>query len=63
MAYIRKTRDIWKIYVKYDNDNGWEHELTEYSYASAKKAINLYRKDEPKFTYKITKSRERIEDG
>ena len=31
MAYVRKTRDVWELYVCYGDTYGWEYELAEYS--------------------------------
>lgn len=31
MAYVRKTRDAFYLYVNYGYGQGWEHEITEYS--------------------------------
>lgn len=62
--YQRKTRDVWRIYVNYNNGNGWEHESTELSRADMKENRKAYREALAGTGYqlKIEKGRERIED-
>ncbi len=34
MAYKRKTRDVWTLYVDYGY--GWEYEIAEFTHAKAR---------------------------
>lgn len=40
MAYIRKTRNVWQLFVNYGD--GWEHETTEVTWADYKENRRLY---------------------
>lgn len=61
MAYQRKTRDCWRLFVNYGYGHGWEHELTEYSREEGRKRLQEYRENCPQYPAKLVKSRERIE--
>jgi hypothetical protein len=60
MAYKRKTRDVWYIYVNYGFGDGWEHETTETSREDMKVNRKAYREN-CNYPFKIKKTRERIE--
>ena len=59
MAYVRKTRDVWKILCWYP-DTGWEEECEELSYKDAQMNAKLYRENTG-LPVRIKKCRERIE--
>lgn len=59
MAYQRKTRDVWRMYVDYGF--GWEYELTEYSGKEISQRRKEYRENCPQFPTRVCKGRERIE--
>ena len=61
MAYQRKTRDIWRLYVDYGC--GWEYELDEYSRAEIRQRQKEYRENCPQYPTKVVKSRERIDNN
>ena len=58
MAYQRKTRDTWEIWVNYGQ--GWEHETTELSRAEMKENRKAYRDNVPGINLKVIRRRERI---
>lgn len=60
MAYKRKTRDCWRLYVDYGE--GWEYEGTDYSKADARKTQKAYSENCPQYPTKIVKGRERIQE-
>lgn len=60
MAYQRKTRDIWRIYVDYGQ--GWEYEGADYSRAAARQTQRDYAQNCPQYPVKIVKGRERLEE-
>lgn len=62
MSYQRKTKDIWKLYVKYNENDGWEHEVTEFSFLKARQVLREYRENCPQYPSKITMSRERVDN-
>lgn len=61
MAYKRKTRDVWRMYVNYGYGDGWGHELDEYSVVEIRKRMEEYRENCPQYPIKVVKGRERIE--
>ena len=61
MAYQRKTRDIWRIYVDYGQ--GWEYEGADYSRAAARQTQRVYAQNCPQYPVKIVKGRERIKEA
>lgn len=61
MPYIRKTRDTWELHVNYGQ--GWEHEVTEFSFRAARDQRRAYRENCPEYPVKLVKRRERIEGG
>ncbi len=63
MAYVRKTRDVWRIYVDYGYGDGWEHECTELSRKAARENIKAYRENYPQYPVKVVQGRERIENN
>lgn len=58
MAYQRKTRDIWQLYVDYGE--GWEYEGASYTRAEAKRSQRDYAQNCSQYPTKIVKRRERI---
>lgn len=60
MAYQRKTRDVWRLWVDYGQD--YELELEEYTRAEARQRLKEYRENCPKYPCYISKGRERIEE-
>lgn len=61
MAYQRKTRDVWRLYVDYGC--GYEHELDEFSHSAMRLRIKEYRENCPQYPAKVVKCRERIESN
>lgn len=59
-TYTRKTRDCWRFYLNYGQ--GWEHEITEYTFAEMKANRKAYLENCPQYTLKIVKGREKIEE-
>lgn len=59
MAYERKTRDIWRVYVDYGQ--GWEYEIAEFTKAEAEQRKREYRENCPQYPVKVVKGREKIE--
>lgn len=60
-TYKRKTRDCWRFYVNYGFGNGWEHEITEYTWAEMKENRKAYRENCP-YPLRVVFGRERIEE-
>lgn len=58
-AYVRKTVDVWRVYVNYGQ--GWEHECTELSRADVKVNSKAYRESCP-YPVRVRKGRERKEE-
>lgn len=61
MAYKRKTRDVWRIYVNYGC--GWEYEIAELTLEEARKRMREYELNCPQYPVKIVNGRDRIEEG
>lgn len=61
MAYQRKTRDVWRLYVDYGC--GYERELDEFSHSEMRLRIKEYRENCPQYPAKVVKCRERIESN
>ena len=61
MAYVRKTRDVWELYVCYGDTYGWEYELAEYSREEIRQRQKEYRENCHQYPTKIVKRRERID--
>ena len=59
MARQRKTRDCWRFYLNYGQ--GWEHEITENTFAEMKTNRKAYREN-CNYPLRIVKGRERIEN-
>ena len=57
MAYVRKTRDVWHIYVNYGQ--GWEHESTELTRKEMQENRKAYREN-CAYPIKVKKVREKI---
>lgn len=60
MAYKRKTKDVWRLYVDYGY--GWEYELTEYTREQANVRKKEYRENCSQYPVQIVKGRERIKE-
>lgn len=61
MTYKRKTKDIWEIQSYYGIEYGWEVTNTELTYKDAKRSVKEYRENEPMYSHRIVKRREKIE--
>lgn len=61
MAYQRKTRDVWRLWVDYGQ--GYELELEEFTRAEAQQRLKEYRENCPQYPARIVMGRERIEDN
>lgn len=59
MAYQRKTRDVWYLWVNYGQ--GYELELEEETREGAKQRLKEYKENCPQYPCYISKHRERIE--
>lgn len=57
MAYKRKTRDCWRFYVNYGQ--GWEHEITEYTWEGMRVNRRAYREN-CQYPLRVKFGRERI---
>lgn len=55
----RKTRDVWRLYVNYGQ--GWEHEITEDTYAGYIENKRLYREN-CTYPQRWVQGRERIQE-
>ncbi len=58
MAYQRKTRDVWRLFVNYGC--GYEYECTDYSRKEAMQTLRSYRENCPQYPAYIKKGREPI---
>ncbi len=56
-SHARKTRDCWRFYLHYGQ--GWEHEITEYTFEAMKVNRKAYREN-CSYPLRIVKGRERI---
>lgn len=52
MAYTRKTRDEWRLWLNYGQ--GWEHETSEDSRREATAQARRYAENCPEYPRKIT---------
>ena len=59
MAYQRKTRDVYRLFVDYGQ--GWEHELDEFSLREIRQRQKEYSENCPQYPTRVTRGRERIE--
>ncbi len=59
MAYQRKTRDVWCLWVNYGQV--YELELTEETKEEIEQRLKEYRKNCPQYPCFISRHRERIE--
>ena len=60
MSYVRKTKDIFQLWVKYGDTYGWEHELDEYTWAEITTRKREYQENCPQYPVKIVRKREPI---
>ena len=56
--YVRKTRDVWEVWVHYGD--GWEHEITEMTRAEGMARLREYRENCPQYASQLRKQRESI---
>ena len=61
--YIRKTRDVYEIHVDYGYGDGFEHEITESTWAEGKARLKEYRENCPEYSSKMVCKRERIQES
>jgi hypothetical protein len=59
MAYVRKTRDEWQLWINYGR--GWEHEISEDSSKEIRERAKEYRENCPEYPRQIKCKRVRIE--
>jgi hypothetical protein len=57
----RKTRDCWRLMVRYPGPHGEEHEITEYSRTEARARLAEYRENCPQYPARLVRGRECIE--
>ena len=57
MAYVRKTVDVWRLFVNYGQ--GWEYEGTDCSRQEAQQTLKSYRENCPQYPARIVFGRER----
>jgi hypothetical protein len=55
MAYTRKTRDEWQLWINYGQ--GWEHETSESSWSDYVKQRDCYRANCPQYPVKLKMKR------
>lgn len=60
MKYQRKTIDTYQLHVHYGQ--GWEHEVTEYTFREARERRKEYRENCPQYPVKIVAKREPVEE-
>ena len=56
--YVRRTKDVWKLFVDYGQ--GYEYELSEESLSEAKQRVREYRENCPQYPTKIKRCREKL---
>lgn len=61
MAYVRKTRDEFQLWINYGYGHGWEHEISEDSYREFKARRKEYRENCPQYPTRLVKKRVPIE--
>jgi hypothetical protein len=57
--YNRKTIDTWVLCINYGYGQGYEEEVTEFSFSGIKARCKEYRENCPEYARKIIKRRER----
>lgn len=60
MAYQRKTRDEWQLFVNYGYGDGWEHETSEETYREARERVKEYRDNCPQYPVKLKCARVKL---
>lgn len=58
MSRPRKTRHVWRFFVNYGQ--GWEHEISEYTWDAMKENRKAYREN-CDYPLRIVRGRERID--
>ena len=53
MAYQRKTRDVYRLFVDYGQ--GWEHELDEFSLREIRQRQKEYRENCPQYPTRVSR--------
>jgi hypothetical protein len=61
MAYVRKTRDYWAIEQYTGAQYDWEEVCAEDSRKEAKQRLREYRENQPEYSARAVRRRERIE--
>lgn len=59
MAYTRKTRDEWQLWIKYPGPHGWEHEVSEDSFTEIRQRRREYRENCPEYPTRVKRARVR----
>lgn len=59
MPYVRKTVDVYRLFVNYGQ--GWEHEVTEFTHSAIRERVREYRENCPQYPVKWRSGRDRIE--
>jgi hypothetical protein len=59
MAYVRKTRDEFQIFLNYGG--GWEHEISEDNRKDMRERLKEYRENCPQYPIKWKIARVKIE--
>ena len=62
MAYRRKTKDEYRLYINYGYGHGWEHETTEESWKELKEQQKCYRENCPQYPTKCVIKRVSIQE-
>ena len=57
MAYVRKTKDEYRLLCNYVYGDGWEEVLAEDTFKEAKERKKEYVENMPQYPYKIVKKR------
>lgn len=60
MAYVRKTRDVWRLQGNYGYGDGWETECEEDSRVQGLQRLKEYLENGPG-AYRLRKGREKLE--
>ncbi len=60
-TYTRKTRDEFRLYVKYGSQHGYEHELTEDSVKEIRQRQKEYRENCPQYPVYFKRHRVKLD--
>ena len=61
MAYVRKTRDVYEVQVRYSTKYGYERVCTEETLREANERKIDYLRNQPEYPVRVVKKREPIE--